>query len=367
MEIVENESELKKFADIAIEAGEGHTVLIDKYFEGTEIEVDAVCDGDTVMIPGIMEHIERAGVHSGDSIAVYPEISLSENEVSKVVEYTKKIGKSLQLKGLINIQYVLIRDNDKNSTKSKGTGKIYVLEVNPRSSRTIPFISKVTGIPMVQLAIDSMVGITLKSQGYSDGLAKNRKKHLTGIKAPVFSMSKLIGVETHLGPEMKSTGEVMGIDYKFEGALNKALISSGMTIPAKGKILISVADHHKPEIIDMIKELNSHQYSFYATKGTAKLIRDIGLDVETVNRIGTGHPDMLDLILNDTITAVINTVTGEKKILEDSFKIRRAAAEKRIPCFTSIDTAIIATKNITFQTIPYKILPQHKYYEQKHL
>ena len=367
MEIVENESELKKFADIAIEAGEGHTVLIDKYFEGTEIEVDAVCDGDTVMIPGIMEHIERAGVHSGDSIAVYPEISLSENEVSKVVEYTKKIGKSLQLKGLINIQYVLIRDDDKSSTKSKGTGKIYVLEVNPRSSRTIPFISKVTGIPMVQLAIDSMVGITLKSQGYSDGLAKNRKKHLTGIKAPVFSMSKLIGVETHLGPEMKSTGEVMGIDYKFEGALNKALISSGMTIPAKGKILISVADHHKPEIIDMIKELNSHQYSFYATKGTAKLIRDIGLDVETVNRIGTGHPDMLDLILNDTITAVINTVTGEKKILEDSFKIRRAAAEKRIPCFTSIDTAIIATKNITFQTIPYKILPQHKYYEQKHL
>ena len=257
MEIVENEIELKKFADIAINVGEGHSVLIDKYFEGTEIEVDAVCDGDTVMIPGIMEHIERAGVHSGDSIAVYPEMSLSENEVSKVVEYTKKIGKSLQLKGLINIQYVLIRDDDQISTKSKENSNIYVLEVNPRSSRTIPFISKVTGIPMVQLAIDSMLGITLKSQGYTDGIAKNRNKHLTGIKAPVFSMSKLTGVETHLGPEMKSTGEVMGIDYKFEGALNKALISSGMILPQNGKILISVADHHKPEIINMIKELNS--------------------------------------------------------------------------------------------------------------
>ena len=162
MEIVENESDLKKFADIAIEAGEGHTVLIDKYFEGTEIEVDAVCDGDTVMIPGIMEHIERAGVHSGDSIAVYPEISLSENEVSKVVEYTKKIGKSLQLKGLINIQYVLIRDDDKSSTKSKRTGKIYVLEVNPRSSRTIPFISKVIDIPLAKLAAQIGAGEKIK-------------------------------------------------------------------------------------------------------------------------------------------------------------------------------------------------------------
>ncbi|MQG18522.1 MAG: carbamoyl-phosphate synthase large subunit [SAR202 cluster bacterium] len=360
MEIVENEKELQKFADIAIDAGEGHTVLIDKYFEGTEIEVDAVCDGDTVMIPGIMEHIERAGVHSGDSIAVYPEISLSKNEIETIIEYTKIIGKSLGLKGLINIQFVVINENN---PKTKENRNIYVLEVNPRSSRTIPFISKVTGIPMVQLAIDSMLGITLKSQGYSDGLAKNRIKHLTGVKAPVFSMSKLIGVETHLGPEMKSTGEVMGIDYNFENAITKSLISSDMTLPEKGKILISVADHHKNEIVDMIEELNSHKYSFYATKGTAKLIKNIGIDVKTVNRIGTGYPDILDLILDNTITAVINTVTGEKKILEDSFKIRRAAAEKRIPCFTSIDTAIIATKNITFQKNPYKVLPLHKYFE----
>jgi len=367
MEIVENETELRKFADIAIDAGEGHTVLVDKYFEGTEIEVDAVCDGDTVMIPGIMEHIERAGVHSGDSIVAYPEMSLTKKEVSKIVEYTKKIGKSLQLKGLINIQYVLFKDDSKISTQSKENNNIYVLEVNPRSSRTIPFISKVTGIPMVTLAVNSMLGITLKSQGYSDGIAKNRNKHLTGIKAPVFSMSKLTGVDTHLGPEMKSTGEVMGIDYKFEGALNKALISSEMTLPEEGKILISVADHHKPEITNMIKELNSYKYSFYSTEGTSKLIRDIGIDVQTVNRIGMGYPDMLDLILDNTITAVINTVTGEKKILEDSFKIRRAAAEKRIPCFTSIDTAIIATKNIAFQKIPYEVLPQHKYFEKTNL
>ena len=162
---------------------------------------------------------------------------------------------------------------------------------------------------------------------------------------------------------MKSTGEVMGIDYNFENAITKSLISSDMTLPEKGKILISVADHHKNEIVDMIEELNSHKYSFYATKGTAKLIKNIGIDVKTVNRIGTGYPDILDLILDNTITAVINTVTGEKKILEDSFKIRRAAAEKRIPCFTSIDTAIIATKNITIQKNPYKVLPLHKYFE----
>ncbi|MBI4302986.1 MAG: carbamoyl-phosphate synthase large subunit, partial [Chloroflexi bacterium] len=336
MEIVHDATELVRYMSLAIELDTKHPVLIDKYLEGKECEVDAIGDGESVFIPGIMEHIERAGVHSGDSMAVYPGVTLSEQEVETLVDYAIRIGLGLKIKGLMNVQFVIMPGTPPNGSS------VYVIEVNPRASRTIPFISKVTGVPMVKVATRVMLGKSLKEQGYGSGLYKKQK--LVGIKAPVFSMSKLIGVDTYLGPEMKSTGEVMGIDFTFSAALAKALLAAGLMLPPQGTILLSIADRDKPEALPIIRKLASVGYKLYATEGTAAMIDAAGLPVTMISKRLEGHPNIVDIINNGTVNGVVNTVTGGRIPLRDGFYIRRAATEKRIPCFTSLDTARAATE-----------------------
>ncbi len=329
MEIVHDATELIRYITQAIELDTGHPVLIDKYLEGKEAELDAICDGETVLIPGIMEHIERAGVHSGDSMAIYPGINLTEPEVETMVGYAVQIGLALKIKGLMNIQFVIMPGE---------TSSVYVLEVNPRSSRTVPFLSKVTGVPMVKVATKVMLGTSLKEQGYHTGLWE--RQHLVAIKAPVFSMSKLIGVDTYLGPEMKSTGEVMGIDYTFNAAMAKALQAAGLMLPPQGAVLLSIADKDKPEALPIIRKFSEADYELYATEGTAAMIEAVGLPVKMISKIlGEGHPNVIDIINNGTVNGVVNTITGGRIPLQDGFQIRRTATEKRIPCFTSLDTA----------------------------
>ena len=352
MEIVYNETELIRYLTTALKLESRHPVLIDKYMEGKEVEVDAVSDGDRVLIPGVMEHIERAGVHSGDSIAVYPGVNLTEDEVSTIVDYATRIALALQVKGLINTQMVIMRDNN--------TSSVYVLEVNPRASRTVPFISKVTGVPLVRIATKVMAGIGLKEQGYEGGLWK--KSDLVGIKAPVFSMSKLIGVDNYLGPEMKSTGEVMGIDYNFGAALVKALLAAGLMLPQKGSMLISVADRDKAESLPLIKKLHSLHYGLYATEGTAAMIQSLGLPVKMVTKkLSEGHPNVVDVIQDGSVNGVINTVTGGNVSLKDGFSIRRTAAEKRIPCFTSLDTIRVVVEALANTSQSYSVQPLGEY------
>jgi carbamoyl-phosphate synthase large subunit len=352
MEIVHNATELVRYMSLAIELDTKHPVLIDKYLEGKECEVDAICDGDDVLIPGVMEHIERAGVHSGDAMAVYPGINLSEAEVETMVDYAVRIGRRLNIQGLMNVQFIVMPGVDGQSST------VYVLEVNSRASRTVPFISKVTGVPMVKIATRVMLGKSLKEQGYFTGLWPKQK--LIAIKAPVFSMSKLTGVDTYLGPEMKSTGEVMGIDYSFESALAKALISAGLMLPSQGGVLLSIADRDKPEALPIIRKLSQVGYRLYATEGTASMIEAAGLTVNmTTKKLHEGHPNVVDIIIDGSINAVINTVTGGRIPLRDGFQIRRTAAERRIPCFTSLDTAKAAiqavlngTQNYNIQAVP---------------
>jgi len=368
MEIVQNATELVRFMSEALAAGEGRRVLIDKYFEGREVEVDAVCDGETVLIPGIMEHVERAGVHSGDSMAIYPGLTLTEDEVDTIVDYTTRIGLALNVRGLMNIQFVVVggpayRRPGASDGGSAQQTQVFVLEVNPRSSRTIPFISKVTGVPMVQLAVNAMLGKTIKSQGYPGGLWKKQK--LVGVKAPVFSMSKLAGVDTYLGPEMKSTGEVMGIDHEFRPAVLKALMAAGLALPKKGSILLSIADRHKAEAVSMFKDLALADYKLYATEGTAVLIEGLGLPVVAITkRLSEGHPNVVDVIEDGTVDAVVNTVTGDREALQDGFAIRRAAVERRIPCFTSLDTARAAVDSLSSGADAYSVKPLSAYRAQ---
>jgi carbamoyl-phosphate synthase large subunit len=354
MEIVNNDEELTKYMGRALDLGSSHPVLVDKYFEGKEVEVDAVCDGEDVLIPGIMEHIERAGVHSGDSIAVYPGLNLTTREVDTLVDYTIRMALGMKVKGLMNVQFVIMpgKVNEQSS--------VYVIEVNPRASRTIPFISKVTGIPMIKLATKVMLGISLKKQGFGTGLY--RKKHLVGIKAPVFSMSKLTGVDTYLGPEMKSTGEVMGIDHTFEGAMIKALMAAGLILPPTGNILFSIADKNKQEALPIIQGFHSLGYSLYATSGTAAFIEQNGMKVTTIDKkLSQGSPNIIDLINAGNITGIVNTITGGRMALQDGFHIRRAAVERRVPCFTSLDTARAALKALSQSKGTYSIKPLPEY------
>ena len=362
MEIVQNDVELTKFLNSALETASGRDILIDKYFEGREVEVDAVCDGETVVIPGIMEHVERAGVHSGDSLAIYPTQTLSDSEIKTIVDYTEKIALALNTNGLINIQFVVLGGHPYRSFKDKGADydienldtKVYVLEVNPRSSRTVPFISKVTGVPLVKLAIKSMLGQKLKNNGFTSGLVESQK--LVAVKAPVFSMSKLSGVDTYLGPEMKSTGEVMGIDFEFGSAVSKALISSGLNLSRGSGVLLSVADKDKPDLKYLLEDLSKTDCKLFATEGTAKVISEFGLRVNQIpKKIDEGHPNVLDIIENGSVGAVINTITGDRETLQDGFLIRRAAVEKRIPCFTSVDTARAALAILSQDSDAYNV------------
>jgi carbamoyl-phosphate synthase large subunit len=354
MEIVHNEEELVRYMSLALEMDSQHPTLIDKYFEGKEVEVDAVSDGKDVLIPGVMEHIERAGVHSGDSIAVYPAQNLTKAEVDAIVDYAIRIGRALQVKGLMNIQLVVMRG------QQNGSPSVYILEVNPRASRTIPFISKVTGVPMVRIATKIMLGISLRKQGYVTGLWKKQK--LVGIKAPVFSMSKLGGVDTYLGPEMKSTGEVMGIDCTFEAALTKALIAAGLMMSPQGNLLFSIANQNKAEALPIIEGFYSLGYQLYATEGTAAIIKKSGMKVKKIGKkLGEGHPNVVDIISDGSVAGVVNTVTGGRIPLQDGFHIRRAATEMRIPCFTSLDTARIVLKALSsgIQNFNVKPLPEY--------
>jgi carbamoyl-phosphate synthase large subunit len=350
MEIVHDAGELERYMKLAIELDTGHPVLIDKYLQGKEVEIDAIGDGESVFIPGIMEHIERAGVHSGDSMAVYPGVNLTKAEIDTIVDYSVRIGLALNVKGLMNIQFDIVPN-----ASSKGS-TVYVLEVNPRASRTIPFISKVTGVPMVDVAIGVMLGKSLREQGYKTGLLPRKK--LIAIKAPVFSMSKLAGVDTHLGPEMKSTGEVMGIDYTLNAALAKALLAAGLMLPPEGTILFSIADRDKAEALPIIKRFHQAGYRFYATEGTSALLQSAGLPVKMISKkLSEGHPNIVDIIRDGTVDGIVNTITGGRIPLRDGFQIRRAAAEKRIPCFTSLDTARASSEALANGSQSYNALP----------
>jgi carbamoyl-phosphate synthase large subunit len=333
MEVVQNATELVGYVAQAAEVSQGKPILIDKFLEGREVEVDAICDGESVLIPGIMEHIERAGVHSGDSMAVYPPRRLDADERETIRDYTERIVLGMGAIGLTNIQYVVLE------RLPGGEPRVFVIEVNPRASRTVPFLSKVTGVPMVRLAVSAMLGFKLKDQGFPSGLWPER--NLVAIKAPVFSMSKLIGVDTYLGPEMKSTGEVMGIDRTFEGAIAKALLASDIALKKDASILLSISDNTKADALPLIRRLATAGYRMYATEGTAKTIAALGLPVTEVTRVLSGaHPNVVDVINDGTVQCVINTPEGRMTgSLRDGFHIRRAAAEKRIPCFTAIDTA----------------------------
>ena len=332
MEVVQDAGELERYFAMALAERSG-PVLIDKYLAGLEADVDAICDGETVVIPGIMEHIERAGVHSGDSMAVYPPQNFTAAQRDAIVDYTTRIALAMGVCGLVNIQYVIAPEAD-----PEGSG-VFVIEVNPRSSRTVPFISKVTGVPMVRLAVNVMLGKSLREQGYETGLWPERP--LVAVKAPVFSMSKLVGVDTYLGPEMKSTGEVMGVDVDFDAAVRKALIASDLAVQPGTAFLLSISRQTKVEAEPLIRALHEAGCPLYATEGTAEQIAALGIPVVTATKkLNEGHPNVVDVIRDGTVGAVINTLEGGRPThMRDGFHIRRAATEMRIPCFTSLDTA----------------------------
>jgi len=321
MEVVENTKELKRYLTSAINVSPDHPILVDKYLEGKEVEVDAISDGETVVIPGIMEHIERAGVHSGDSMAVYPPQTLTPMEVGQIEEITCKIAKELGVKGLLNIQYVICQ------------GKVYVLEVNPRASRTVPILSKVTGIPMVSLAVKVCLGQSLSALGWRNGLAE--PADFVVVKAPVFSFEKLTRVEPSLGPEMKSTGEVLGMDYDFGHALVKAFQGMQLKLDRKGDFLASVAEKDKAEALSVIKEFSKLGYPIKATSDTATVLNLCGINADKVD-LGR---ELEGEIKRGSFALIFNTPTKGKIPGRDGFKLRRLAAEHRIPCLTSLDTA----------------------------
>ena len=330
MNIIDNENDLESyFKEHDFSNLINPEILIDKYIEGIELEIDAVSDGKDILIPGIMLHLEKAGVHSGDSVAVYPAKGITRQEKEVILEYSKKIAQEINIVGLMNIQFILDR--------SGKDSKVYVIEVNPRSSRTVPFISKATGIPMIDLAVGCMQGEKLIDSKFGTGVYKER--NITAVKAPVFSMSKLTDVDTFLGPEMKSTGEVMGISDNYEEALSKAFISSGLHIPRKGSVLLSIADKDKKVSEGLIKLINERGYKMVATPGTAKLINSLGFKAEIIEKRLDKNPNVLDMIKAAKVIAVVNTVTGDRKTLHDGFMIRWAATERKLPCFTSLDTA----------------------------
>lgn len=325
MEIVYNEGELLDYMRRAVQVNPEHPVLIDRYMIGREMEVDAICDGETVFIPGIMEHIEKAGVHSGDSIAVYPPQSVGQDILDRLISTTLSITRALNIKGLINLQFVIYK------------GDVFVLEVNPRSSRTVPFLSKVTGVQMAKIATKALMGESLIDQGYFHGALKPKDE--IAVKAPVFSFAKLSDVEIALGPEMKSTGEVMGKDRIFEKALHKAFVAAGVTIPASGTILATLNDLDKEEGLKLFKRFYSIGFDFAATAGTAKLLREAGIPVKTVDRIGQSENDIIKEIRSGRVALIINSISKGKNVESDGFKMRRSAVERGLLCLTSLDTA----------------------------
>lgn len=326
MKIAWNDDEIDEFIGIINTIAQDHPILVDKYLQGTEIEVDAICDGTDILIPGIMEHIERTGVHSGDSISVYPAHTISQKAKDTLVEYTKRLAQALHVVGMINIQFIDMDD------------EIYVIEVNPRSSRTVPYISKVTGIPIVDLAAKIIMGQTIRGMGYEPGLAPTAD--YVAIKMPVFSFEKLRGAEISLGPEMKSTGECLGIAKTFNEALYKAFLGAGVEMPKHKQMIMTVKDADKPEAVDVAKRFEALGYKIYATRSTAKYLQERGVNALRVNKISQESPNVMDLILGHKIDLVIDTPTqgnGDKS--RDGFLIRRNAIETGVYCITAMDTA----------------------------
>ncbi|MED1785988.1 carbamoyl-phosphate synthase large subunit [Brevibacillus laterosporus] len=339
MEIVYNEEELISYMKKAVKVNPEHPVLIDRYMLGIEAEVDGICDGENVLIPGIMEHIERAGVHSGDSIAVYPPQSLSETVKTEIIDMTTKLARALCIKGLLNIQFVIYK------------GKPYVIEVNPRSSRTVPFLSKVTGIPMANIATKAILGYSILDQGFTTGYHPEEK--MVSVKVPVFSFTKLRRVDITLGPEMKSTGEVMGRETTLAKALYKGLLAAGMNIPTKGTLLVTVADKDKEEALSITKRFQQLGFNLLATDGTADYLEQAGLSVRRVQKLSEGTPNLLDEIRTGQVNLVLNTLTKGKTPQRDGFRIRREAVENGAVCLTSLDTAsaiLHVLETITFST-----------------
>jgi carbamoyl-phosphate synthase large subunit len=325
MEIVDNQAELEAYLDQNEAVTGSHPILVDSYLEGTECEVDAICDGERVLLPGIMEHIEHAGVHSGDSMAVYPPQSLSNDVKAQIEDATKKLAVALKCIGMMNIQFI-IHDN-----------QAYVLEVNPRASRTVPFLSKVTQIEMTQLATRVIMGTSLAEQGYQGGLVQ--ESQLVYVKAPVFSFSKLGDVDSYLGPEMKSTGEVMGADVSFEKALDKAFAGAGMAVPNNGAVLLTIEDGDKAQILPLAKRFNAIGFALFATCGTASFLKKHGLPTTTVAKLNeAGQPAILDVIKDKGVDLVINTMGHDDEKNSDGFIIRQAAIEHHVPLLTALDT-----------------------------
>jgi len=347
MEIVYNEQELVSYMEQAVKVNPEHPVLIDRYMLGIEAEVDAICDGENVLIPGIMEHIERAGVHSGDSIAVYPPQSLSAEIKEELIEMTTKLAKALQIKGLLNIQFVIYKNRP------------YVIEVNPRSSRTVPFLSKVTGIPMANIATKAILGHSIPGQGYATGY--HPEEEMVSVKVPVFSFTKLRRVDITLGPEMKSTGEVMGRERTLAKALYKGLVAAGMNIKTHGTLLVTVADKDKQEALEIVKRFHSIGYKLMATAGTADYLEQAGFQVTRVQKLWEGTPNLLDAIHSGEVNLVLNTLTKGKTPQRDGFRIRREAVENGAVCLTSLDTAkalLHVLETITFST---EAMPQQQF------
>ncbi|OLE73470.1 MAG: carbamoyl phosphate synthase large subunit [Actinobacteria bacterium 13_1_20CM_2_66_18] len=339
MEIVRNRDELRRYMAWAISAMPRGQVLVDKYLQGMEVEVDAISDGETVVIPGVMQHVERAGVHSGDSYAVYPAQGLERAELDHIVDYTVRIARHLRLRGLVNVQYVVHR------------GHVYVLEVNPRASRTVPFLSKVTGVPVVKLATRVMLGEKLADLGWATGLVASRE--LIAVKAPVFSMNKLAAVDSYLGPEMKSTGEAIGIARSLNEALRKAFAASGMHVERGSAALLTIADADKPELFPIVSRLVELGCRLVATDGTARALRAAGFSPRVVAKIGEEGPTVVDVIVRGEVQLVINTMSNIYEdrgdgapVFKDGFEIRRAAVERRIPCLTSLDTATALLESV---------------------
>ena len=325
MQIAISDDEVEEFMEIINRIAQDHPILVDKYLVGKEIEVDAVCDGTDILIPGIMEHIERAGVHSGDSISVYPAQTISVGVKQTIAEYTRRLAKSLHVIGLINIQFIVCGE------------AVYVIEVNPRSSRTVPYISKVTGIPIVDLATQVIIGKKIRELGYEPGLQK--ESEYIAIKMPVFSFEKIRGAEISLGPEMKSTGECLGIAKSFNEALYKAFLGAGIDLPIHKQMIITVKDADKGEAIEIGKRFEKLGYIIYATRSTAKALQDAGIKARKVNKINQESPTVMDLILGHKIDLVIDTPTQGRDKSRDGFLIRRTSIETGVNCLTSLDTA----------------------------
>ncbi|MBC7528022.1 MAG: carbamoyl-phosphate synthase large subunit [Chthonomonadaceae bacterium] len=338
MEVINDGTELRRYMQYVVDVSPKAPILVDKYILGKEVEVDVISDGVDCLLPGIMEHIERAGVHSGDSMAVYPPQTLTEHCKTQIVETATRLALRLKIIGLMNIQFVVDATTDTPM----------VLEVNPRASRTVPYLSKITGIPMVRVATKCMIGQTLKSQGYTSGLYPEGSS--VYVKAPVFSFLKLNQVDIGLGPEMKSTGEIMGMDTEYPRALYKAMLASGIGIPEGGKMIVTLADSDKAEAVPIVQGFAELGFTVHATAGTADFLRQEGIETQTVKKLHEGEGNINDLIRSGQIKLLINTLSSDKRIEREASQIRRASVEAGVPCLTSLDTARALLLSLTAHT-----------------